>query len=245
MQPARDPVSTENPREGELTAARIAELTLSPVRGTFDTAHLRETHRRIFQDLPEHAPGEFRPDAEGHYKTRTLAKSGVRYDVAYPRAEEVPERLQQALEGRDLVAELRGQSKEGFASRMAKLYAELDYAHPFREGNSRTLRAFTRQLAEEAGHRLSWSVLLDSPHARELLYLARDREVFTRAYPGIGKPGFEPKDRLQHEADNVVKHAGTAYPTLERVMATAHQERPPPERGPTAAPPVPERDIER
>ena len=119
MQPARDPVSTENPREGELTAARIAELTLSPVRGTFDTAHLREMHRRIFQDLPEHAPGEFRPDAEGHFKTRTLAKAGVRYDVAYPRAEEVPERLQQALDGRDRVAELRGQSKEATAERCA------------------------------------------------------------------------------------------------------------------------------
>lgn len=30
-------------------------------------------------------------------------------------------------------------SKENFVKEMAKLYAELDYVHPFYEGNSRTL----------------------------------------------------------------------------------------------------------
>lgn len=33
--------------EGEVCNARIVELELDPVRGTFDAAHLREIHRRI------------------------------------------------------------------------------------------------------------------------------------------------------------------------------------------------------
>src|SRR3546814_20041756 len=37
-------------REGRLTFARIVELKVDPVEGSFDVAHLREVHRRIFQD---------------------------------------------------------------------------------------------------------------------------------------------------------------------------------------------------
>ena len=46
---------------------------------------------------------------------------------------------------------LRDLSLVQFAIRMGQLYADLDYLHPFSEGNSRTLRTFTRQLAREVG----------------------------------------------------------------------------------------------
>jgi cell filamentation protein len=46
---------------------------------------------------------------------------------------------------------LRGLKPNRFAERMAKLYGDLDHLHRFKEGNSRTLRTFTRQLAREAG----------------------------------------------------------------------------------------------
>lgn len=217
-------------REANLVAARIIELRLDPVQGRFDTAHLREVHRRIFQDLPQHAPGEFRADATGHFKTRALEAARIQYEVAYPRGGEVPARLAKALDAGPVVASLRGLDKEQFAARMETLYGDLDYAHPFREGNSRTLREFTREIAEAAGHRLDWAKLGDSTKARELLYLARDREVFKRAYPGIDQDGFMPKDRTQHEAEQIVKSAGRAYPTLARVLATVYQERPQPQQ---------------
>jgi hypothetical protein len=41
-------------------------------------AHPQEVHRRMVQDLPEHRPGEFRPDAPGHFKNRELEASGDR-----------------------------------------------------------------------------------------------------------------------------------------------------------------------
>jgi fido (protein-threonine AMPylation protein) len=40
---------------------------------------------------------------------------------------------------------------------MAQLYVDLDRIHPFHEGNSRTLREFTRSLALAAGYDLSWT----------------------------------------------------------------------------------------
>jgi hypothetical protein len=48
-----------NPEEreklaGNLSSSRIFELYLNPVQGNYDTAHLKEFHRRIFQDFPAH-----------------------------------------------------------------------------------------------------------------------------------------------------------------------------------------------
>lgn len=71
------------------------------------------------------------------------------------------------------------------ATKLARLYGDLDYAHGFYEGNSRALREFTRTLAAEAGLRLDWSVTLVSAVQRNALYAARDLEVIARHYPGM------------------------------------------------------------
>jgi len=56
--------------EADYTYKRLYELTLDPVRGNFDAAHLKEINRRIFQDLPgagfdDVTPGQFRPPVPG------------------------------------------------------------------------------------------------------------------------------------------------------------------------------------
>jgi hypothetical protein len=68
---------------------------------------------------------------------------------------------------------------------MAKAYGDLDYLHPFSEGNSRTLRSFTKQLAEHVGHHLDWSATNADAVTRDNLYMARDIEVLHRAFPDI------------------------------------------------------------
>ena len=72
-----------------------------------------------------------------------------------------------------------------FTARMAGLYAELDYIHPFSDGNSRTLRTFTKQLAKAAGYELDWERFGHSPAGRDFLYIARDRSVNELAKPHI------------------------------------------------------------
>jgi len=64
-----------------------------------------------------------------------------------------------------------------FSEAITKLYAKLDYIHPFYEGNSRTLRTFTRQIARASGYRLEWEKFNQSVAARDFLYIARDRAV--------------------------------------------------------------------
>ena len=108
-------------QEGALTFARIAELERKPVQGNFDAAHLKEVHRRIFQDLPHHLPGEYRPDAETHIKARALEQSGHRYHVHYAPRSAVDVGVERVLSGLVVTESWRGLSNEQFAGRMAQL----------------------------------------------------------------------------------------------------------------------------
>ena len=74
---------------------------------------------------------------------------------------------------------------------MGRLYTELDYIHPFPDGNSRTLREFTRQLADESSHSLDWQQFGKSPFGRDLLCIARDRGVNELALPHIRHAGMK------------------------------------------------------
>jgi cell filamentation protein len=72
---------------------------------------------------------------------------------------------------------LKGLDGSRFAARLAFYYSELDAIHAFREGNSRTLRAFTSDLAQAAGHGLDWARTAPTPENRQNLYHARDVAV--------------------------------------------------------------------
>ena len=52
---------------------------------------------------------------------------------------------------------LRDLDRERFVDRLAHYLAEINAAHPFREGNGRTQRAFISQLARDASYALDWS----------------------------------------------------------------------------------------
>jgi len=54
---------------------------------------------------------------------------------------------------------LRGLDREEFATRAADIMLDLNSVHPFREGNGRTQRIFMSALAEDAGHKLDFSVV--------------------------------------------------------------------------------------
>ncbi len=43
-----------------------------------------------------------------------------------------------------------------FIERLAYFYDQLNYIHPFREGNGRTQRIFWTRVAHDAGYEISW-----------------------------------------------------------------------------------------
>ncbi len=198
--------------EGLLTANRISELEESPVVGRFDTAHLCEIHRRIFQDLPHHGPGQFRRDATAWVKAREL-ESGDHYYVPYASRRIVESGLARVLSDCGGPYGFAGLSLDQFAARIAQLYGDLDYLHPFSEGNSRTLRTFTRQLAREAGFVLHWSLNNADGVARDRLYRARDVAVIYRAFPGLDEQRAMATDnRMEYETYWVLQKLQKATP---------------------------------
>lgn len=182
--------------EADLTSFRILELRLAPVQGEFDVAHLREIHRRIFQDLPsvgfsDVTPGDFRPPVDAGVtwmKHRVLESTSGPLFVAYSKMDDAAiHRLEQVL-ARHSVDSLAQLPPKEFGAAFSKIYSELDYVHPFLDGNSRTLRSFTSQLAEQAGYVIEWERFAASPQGRDALYVARDLAVNKLAKPGIEHP---------------------------------------------------------
>jgi len=121
-----------------LAAARFAQGLPT---GDFDLAHLRALHRHLFQDMYDWA-GELRLveiSKDGHqFMFRHYIETGM------------------ADAHRRLVATnfLEGLSREDFAAAAGPILGDVNYVHPFREGNGRTQLLYLKQLCEQAGHAL-------------------------------------------------------------------------------------------
>ena len=134
------------------TARRSYELLRNPVVGRFDVAHLRAIHKHVFQDIFSWA-GEFRTTMLG--KAEHLGKPPTWFTPPHLLEHEV-ERIFDSLNRADL---LRGLRRVEFAREAARLLAEINKLHPFREGNGRTQRLFVDALARQAGHELCFDVV--------------------------------------------------------------------------------------
>jgi len=189
-----------NSKENELLEAtlverRINELRQRPIRGNFDIAHLKKIHHYIFQDLPQAglwnygaSPGEFRPPvAQGldWIKNRPLESIESISCVAYSRMDGAAQKQLVKILAAANPAKLGKLKTREFTEIIGNLYVVLDYIHPFSEGNSRTLREFTRQLAEESGYYIDWARFNQQPAGRDILYIARDLSVNPIALPHI------------------------------------------------------------
>ena len=71
------------------------------------------------------------------------------------------------------VENLKKLTTKEFIKSISDLYARLDYTHPFVDGNSRTFRTFTKQVANSAGFLLDWDKTASSDRYRDALYCAR------------------------------------------------------------------------
>lgn len=107
--------------------------------GGFDLRHLRAIHRQLFQDVYDWA-GELRvveiSKGKSQFQFRRFIEAGMA-DVH-----------------RRLVAGdfLKGLDAQAFAREAGPIIGDVNYVHPFREGNGRTQMAYLRQLAAQAGH---------------------------------------------------------------------------------------------
>lgn len=118
----------------------VTQRALEPLPvGGFDLAHLRALHHHLFQDVFDWA---------GELRTVEISKGGSQFQ------------FRQFIETgmadvhRRITAHnyLRNLSADQFADLAGEILGDINYVHPFREGNGRTQLYFYKQLAEQAGH---------------------------------------------------------------------------------------------
>ena len=136
--------------QGDLDRAErglVSQRILEGVpRGRFDLAHLRAIHRHLFQDVYDWA-GEVRTVNISKATSHFLDHRRIGFGTA------AVHRLAEAL---GVAREIAGTE---MAVRLARIVGDLNFVHPFREGNGRTQLQYARLLAERAGLRLEASRL--------------------------------------------------------------------------------------
>lgn len=129
--------------EANLVAARSQELTLTPIVGPFDLAHLRKIHWHLFRDVYEWA---------GELRTVDISKGDNRF-AHHAFIETAAEHISRQLRTE---GHLAGLGADAFCSRTAFYLGELNALHPFRDGNGRAQREFFQLLARSNGYSLHW-----------------------------------------------------------------------------------------
>lgn len=129
--------------ERDASIIRATELAKKPIDGNFDLSHLQKIHKKLFGDTYEWA---------GELRTIDISKGNSKFAHFFY--------IQSFLDDtfKKLKKEncLKGFEIDKFSERTAFYMGEINAAHPFREGNGRTIREFISQLAKANNYKISW-----------------------------------------------------------------------------------------
>ena len=181
-------------REAEITFEKLVELYENPIKGNFDAEHLRSIHRYLFDEIYDWA-GEYRnvymKKEETYFQSEDKIGEALAYDLDI---------LNQEV--------LHINSKFELADFLARNYINIQHIHPFREGNSRTIREFFRQFVLEKTPLLGTGPMeLDFTEMNPDV-LATARKFITRSFPGEIVVEFNKALKPRVLEDEDIKKAG-------------------------------------
>ena len=120
------------------TGGNLAWLQLHPIQGNFDFEHLKRIHHFIFQDLYDWA---------GQIRDVDIGKNNL-----FCRAQFINEYAETVFDDFYSSCSKNKNDKDIFIKTLASHYADMNALHPFREGNGRAQREFTRELCLNCGY---------------------------------------------------------------------------------------------
>lgn len=139
--------------EYAVTDLRVAQLRLNPPKGQFDLDHLKTIHSAIFSDLYEWAGKE---RSVNFSKRDPEDPDWASHFAPAKRINEIATSINEDLKSKNY---LRGLNQKDFTTGITALYAQVNWMHPFVEGNGRSTQTFISQLANEAGYELNFAKL--------------------------------------------------------------------------------------
>ena len=147
--------------DADISSIKQLHLIKEPVKGRFTVNHLCQIHKFLFDDIYPFA---------GHFRREDIMKGQTRFQGFA----QISSKLAVLLSELKKENHLRGLDFELLIERSAYYFAELNYIHPFREGNGRAIREFMRQLYDYNGHEVNWSAV-----SNEELIGAMEESVYT------------------------------------------------------------------
>ncbi|WP_280513979.1 Fic/DOC family protein [Ruminiclostridium herbifermentans] len=109
-------------------------------------AHLLKIHKYIFQDIY-------------YFAGKIREESIIKGNTKFCESQFIKENLKNILNELKAERYLIGKGIDNFANRSAYYMAELNFIHPFREGNGRALREFIRCLGIKCGYIINWDAI--------------------------------------------------------------------------------------
>lgn len=132
-------------RKAEGDIVTLSEISLDDIPHTVDLVELQEIHKRLFSKIYDWA---------GELRTVNIRKGSEEYFLDYIYLENGAKFVFEKLSKEN---HLQGLKQEEFIKRLAYFYEQLNFIHPFREGNGRTQRIFWQIIANKAGYKIDWS----------------------------------------------------------------------------------------
>ena len=116
-----------------ITTRKLTKLGLEPIPNDLSVQHYLSIHRYIFEDIYSFA---------GEIRNENISKS---FSFCVPQYiyPQLTDTINNALKQIP-----RLDSRDKIIAYLVKMYSDLDFIHPFREGNGRTLREYIRQYLE-------------------------------------------------------------------------------------------------
>ena len=128
--------------EGDIIS--LIDATMSGIPHTKYLAELKAIHKKLFGKIYDWA---------GELRTVDIRKGGEEYFLDCTFLERGAKYVLDELSTENFLQEL---NKEDFVKRLAYFFEQLNFVHPFREGNGRTQRIFWQRIANDAGYFIDW-----------------------------------------------------------------------------------------
>ena len=129
--------------EAQISFAKAVLLDEQPIKGNFDFNHFKKIHEFLFCDLYDWA-GQIRKVDISKKRTRFLDADSIN-DISEKTFSKV------------VRGYFENVSFDDFVQRIAELYNDVNFIHPFREGNGRTQRIYFTQLIRHFGYDINFS----------------------------------------------------------------------------------------
>lgn len=168
---------------------------------TYDAEHLRNIHRHLFQDVYDWA---------GEYRTVNMMKPGAARGFADAGSGEVDRYLSDAARIVQRV-DWPSLNRDDFGAAIADVYAHVNQAHPFREGNGRSTKLYLEHVAERSPFQLEYDKV--------------PRDVWNRAAE-LSRPDLGSYKVVPASVVPVFRHIATERPTPQPTAAPKRAEPP-------------------